>query len=234
MKSDLQPDLQISRRSATLRVAVEDTLRRAIATGVFLPGQRLIERELCELTGVGRTSIREALRQLEAEGLITTYPHRGPVVTVVTYKEAIQLYEIRAVLESFAGQEFAHRGSPQAIERLGAAADAFATAADRGDKVALVAAKSSFYDCLMEGSGNVFVRQMLTGLHNRITQLRVTSMTQPGRLEHSVREIRDIVSAIKDRNAQRAAMACKYHVEMASRVALEYLRQNVENESAEG
>ncbi len=71
-------DLNVSREAVTLRMRVEDKLRSAIASGIFKPGQRLIERELCELTGVGRTSIREAVRQLEAEGLITSVPHRGP------------------------------------------------------------------------------------------------------------------------------------------------------------
>src|ERR1700691_6465653 len=111
-------ELQIVRKSATLRLLVEDKLRSAIAMGRFKPGQRLIERELCELTGVGRTSIREALRQLEAEGLITTYPHRGPVVSAITYEEAEQLYQVRALLESFSGQQCAERGSPEDIARL--------------------------------------------------------------------------------------------------------------------
>ena len=85
-------NLQISKQPATLRLIVEGRLRSAISAGDFKPGQRLIERELCELTGVGRTSIREALRQLEAEGLITNIPHRGPSVSTISAEEAQQLY----------------------------------------------------------------------------------------------------------------------------------------------
>lgn len=218
-------DLHIPKQSATLRMAVEEKIRQAIASGVFKPGQRLVERQLCELIGVGRTSIREALRQLEAEGLITTYPHRGPVVSVITYEEAEQLYKVRALLESFSGQEFAERGAPADIARIEAAAAAFEAAAKGDDKAELIQAKTRFYDCLMEGSNNMFVRQMLTQLHNRVTLLRITSMTQPGRLEHSVQEIKDIVAAIRERNGPRAAAACKYHIDMASRTALEYLRK---------
>ena len=73
-----QKTFQIPRQAATLRTMVEDRLRTAILTGHFETGQRLVERELCELFGVGRTSVREALRQLEAEGLVTTVPHKGP------------------------------------------------------------------------------------------------------------------------------------------------------------
>jgi DNA-binding GntR family transcriptional regulator len=219
-----QINLQIPKQSATLRMAVEEKIRQAIASGVFQPGQRLVEKKLCELIGVGRTSIREALRQLEAEGLITTYPHRGPVVSSITYEEAEQLYQVRGLLESFSGQQFAEKGSQADIATLEAAVVAFESAAKQNDRAALIKAKTNFYDCLMEGGGNMFVRQMLTALHNRITLLRVTSMTQPGRLRHSVQEIKEITAAIKERNGQRAAAACKHHIEMAAKIALAHLR----------
>jgi DNA-binding GntR family transcriptional regulator len=219
-------DFQIARQNASLRIQVEDKLRQAISSGRFKPGQRLVERELCELIGVGRTSIREALRQLEAEGLITSYPHRGPVVSTISYDEAAQLYSVRGLLESFAGQEFAENGSAEDIAKLNQAVEDFAAAADSNSGSRLIAAKSAFYDCLMNGSGNVFVKQMLTSLHNRVTLLRMTSMTQPGRLKHSVAEIREIAAAINDRNGPKAAAACKHHIDMAAKVALEYLRKN--------
>jgi len=216
---------QVERHSASLRIQVEDRLRQAIADGRFKPGDRLIERELCALIGVGRTSVREALRQLEAEGLVTSYPHRGPVVTVISYEEAEQLYSVRAILESFAGQLFAERGSADEILALDLAVKEFEAAAGDGAGGRLAAAKDAFYDCLMQGGGNVFARQMLTTLHNRINLLRMTSMTQPGRLKHSVSEINEIAAAIRDRDGPRAAAACKFHIEMAARVALDYLRQ---------
>ncbi|PDT50123.1 GntR family transcriptional regulator [Sinorhizobium fredii] len=222
-------DLQIAKQSATLRAKVEETLRQAIAAGRFKPGQRLVERELCEKLGVGRTSVREALRQLEAEGLITSYPHKGPVVSTITYEEAVQLYTVRALLESFAGQQFAENGSAEDIATLQAAVVDFEAAAESGVGSRLIEAKNAFYDCLMDGSKNVFVRQMLTSLHNRINLLRMTSMIQPGRLRHSVAEIKEIAEAIKNRNGPVAAAACKHHIDMAAKVALEYLRKNTSN-----
>lgn len=218
-------DLQVARQNASLRVQVEDKLRHAISSGRFKPGQRLVERELCELVGVGRTSIREALRQLEAEGLITSFPHRGPVVSSISYEEAAQLYSVRALLESFAGQQFAENGTADDITTLETAVAEFAEAAESGSGSRLITAKTAFYDCLMNGSKNNFVKQMLTSLHNRVTLLRMTSMTQPGRLQHSVAEIREIAAAIKDRNGAKAAAACKHHIDMAAKVALEHLRK---------
>jgi DNA-binding GntR family transcriptional regulator len=223
-------DLQIPKRSATLRAMVEDKLRQAISAGRFRPGQRLIERELCEMIGVGRTSVREALRQLEAEGLITSHPHRGPSVSVISLEEARQLYTVRALLESYSGQEFALKGSADDIERLDANVRTFVAAAERFERDPnaqsrrdLIDAKTTFYSCLMEGGRNVFVQQMLKLLHNRVTLLRITSMTQPGRLQHSVDEIREILAAIKARDGQRAATACRVHIERAAETAIAYL-----------
>jgi len=218
--------LQVERQNASLRFQVEEKLRQAIADGRFRPGDRLIERELCTLIGVGRTSIREALRQLEAEGLVTSYPHRGPVVTSITYDEADQLYKVRAILEGFAGQLFAERGSDAEIRGLVEAVRDFEDAVDTGNSAKLTVAKNAFYDCLMTGSGNIFARQMLTGLHNRINLLRMTSMNQPGRLRHSLSEIKEIAAAIAHRDGVRAHAACKLHIEKAAAVALEYLRQH--------
>ncbi|PDT01667.1 AsnC family transcriptional regulator [Rhizobium chutanense] len=220
-------DLQVTRQNASLRILVEDKLRQAISSGHFKPGQRLVERELCEVTGVGRTSIREALRQLEAEGLITSYPHRGPVVSTISYEEAAQLYKVRALLESFAGQEFAENGSEEDIHALLETVDEFEAAAASGSGTRIIQAKTAFYDCLMAGSKNLFVKQMLTSLHNRVTLLRMTSMTQPGRLPHSVAEIKEIAAAIAQRDGQRAAELCKQHIKVAAKVALDHLSKNL-------
>lgn len=221
-------DLRIEPKAATLRHLVEDKLRQAIASGVFKPGQRLIERELCEMTGVGRTSIREALRQLEADGLITTIPHRGPSVSVITEEDALQLYEIRAVLESFAGQAFAERASEENIRRLSEAVERIQSAADTGNRADLIGAKTDFYEVLLAGCGNIYVEKTLRGLHDRITLLRVASMTQPGRLQHSIREIRDIHQAIVARDGQAAAAACRHHIDQAAAAVMEFLRSETQ------
>lgn len=213
-------DLQIPRRSATLRTLVEDNLRKAIATGTFKPGERMIERDLCERMGVGRTSVREALRQLEAEGLVISYPHKGPVVASFSAEEVRQLYVIRAEMEGFCGREFARNGSREDIAKLIRAVDAFANAAQGDDQEALIESKTHFYAILAQGAGNIYVTQFLTSLHNRITLLRVASMRQPGRLPESLREIRLISEAIAAGEPERAEAACKRHIENAARIAI--------------
>src|SRR5512138_3023456 len=114
----MDDDMQIARESATLRLQVEEKLRKAIATGRFRSGERLVERELCALLGVSRPSVREALRQLEAEGLIVTIPHRGPAVATIDVHEARELYEVRALLEGFAGRKAAMVATPAQLAAL--------------------------------------------------------------------------------------------------------------------
>lgn len=218
--------LQIERKASTLRTMVQDRLRAAICSGRFKPGQRLVERELCELIDVSRTSVREALRQLEAEGLVTSVPHRGPMVSTISVEEARQLYAVRALLEGFAGECFAEHGSDADIEALRATVERLEDVVARGgDRGELVEVKTAFYAVLMQGGGNLFVRQMLGMMHNRITLLRFTSMTQEGRLARSLQEIKAIYNAIAARDGAAARHACVSHIQAATDVAIAVLAQ---------
>ena len=112
--------------------AVEN-LRQAIIKGHLAPGARLIERELCEMLGVSRTLVREALRQLEAEGWIENVPYRGPIVATTSADEARQLYEIRAALEGFAAKRCAERATADDLDDLSALVDDLASAEATSD-----------------------------------------------------------------------------------------------------
>lgn len=213
-------DLHIPAESATLRHLVDAKIREAIALGVFKPGERLIERDLCARLGVGRTSIREALRQLEADGLVTSVPHRGPVVSTITVDEARQLYDVRALLESHAGRAFAASGSDELRDALTRAVKLFLEAAAVADRRLVITAKAAFYEALMAGAGNVFLEKMHRSLTGRITLLRITSMMQEGRLPSSVAEIKEIHRTILARDPEAAAEACRYHVEQAAQAAI--------------
>lgn len=225
-------DLQIPPRPTTLRTQVEERIRSAISHGEFEPGQRLVERELCELIGVGRTSIREALRQLEAEGLVTVFPHRGPMVSELSPEEARHLYSVRALLEGYAGRMFATRRTTRDLDRLDSTYSELEAAARTQDQRALVGAKSAFYAVLLEGSGNPFLRQMLTVIHNRVNLLRATSMLQPNRVEKSLEEIRRICVAIHAGDEVEAEAACIAHIEAAAATLHNVLQEHGSDEGA--
>ncbi len=188
---------------------------------LFAPGERLIERELCELTGVSRTSIREALRQLETEGLVVLIPNRGPVVAPeMSLDEAADLYDVRAVVEVLVCRRFATRASDEEMAALVAAADALADAAEEGDIATMMKRKDAMYGVLLGGARNTVARSVLASLHQRIAYLRTTSLSRPGRAGEAAHEVRALVEAIAARDAPRAAALCEAHVHNAAETAL--------------
>jgi DNA-binding GntR family transcriptional regulator len=220
-----QPTLRID-DVPTVRSMVAQKLRNAIMSGTFKPGQRLVERELCEMTGVSRPSIREALRLLEADGLVTTIPHRGPVVSTISLEEAKQLYAARAVLEGFAGRECARLHDPAIARRIGDALAKLKAASAASDLVATLEAKTEFYAAIITGCGNTFVERMLRPLHDRITLLRITSMSQPKRINKSLREVTAIWRAIQSGDQDLAERCCVDHVKAAAVAALSMIEQS--------
>lgn len=206
-----------------LRRKIEARLRTAILEGRFVPGARLIERELIEMLGVSRPSLREALRQLEAEQLIHMRPSGGPVVARVDAAEVRQIYEVRCSLEGLAARRCAVHATDAQIKAVRAAFNEFKKVAKGGTNLELVSAKSHFYRVLLEGSGNPLVERMLTQLHNRINLLRGTSMSRKGRIKETIAEVEKIVAAIERRDGPGADAATTEHLESAARAALQIL-----------
>jgi DNA-binding GntR family transcriptional regulator len=213
--------LKVERTPAPIRAQVLDNLRQAILDRRFLPGQRLIERELVELTGVSRTSIREALRELAAEGLVQTIPNKGTVVATIGAEEARQLYQVRTVLEGLAGRLFVENATDAQRRLLHKAMTTIERLAERN--ASILDAKDRFYDVLFVGGGNVALHQTASSLHARVRALRSLSLSRPGRAQESVRELRDIMAAIDANDAARAERACTRHVANAGAVVTEAL-----------
>jgi GntR family transcriptional regulator, trigonelline degradation regulator len=216
--------LRVGRVAAPLREQVLEVLRRAIVEQHLPPGHRLIERELIEQTGVSRTTIREVLRELAAEGLVTTVPQKGAVVAVPSAEEAAELYEVRAALEGLAARRFVERAGPERVDELRAAFRELEEVTEGGDVRAMLRAKDRFYDVLLCGCGNGAVQTILSSLKARVGVLRTASMSQPGRPKHALAEIRAIVEAVEARDAEAAAAACARHVEQAAKAGLPGLK----------
>ncbi|MFD4835883.1 GntR family transcriptional regulator [Achromobacter sp. NPDC058515] len=226
------PTGAIFEKPATLRARVEEYLRASIMEGRIKGGERLREIELCEQLGISRSTLREALRTLEAERLISIEPHRGPTVVRITEKAARDLYALRALLEGFAAHEFARLAGDADIERLRKAVDALHRQSKGGNKSALLAAKRDFYDVLLSGCDNDLVKDMLPGLLSRINLLRATSFARPERLPESMAEIDLIYARIQARDPEGAQAAAQSHIVNAERTALEVLRRQQEETSA--
>jgi DNA-binding GntR family transcriptional regulator len=217
---DKDDDLKIAAVSAPVRLQVVQALRKAILRGRFVPGDRLVEKDLCELTGVSRTSIREAFRQLESEGIIDNIPNRGPVVATLSRAQAKEVYEVRQALEALAAKLFALNATEKQVEELGKATETLASAYRSGDVNEILSAKDVFYGVLYSGCGNAVAPQMLTILNARINLLRRVSLSASGRLEKSLREMRRLMAAIRKRDGDAAWSAASDHVQNAAEAAL--------------
>jgi DNA-binding GntR family transcriptional regulator len=215
----LNPSLLVGPIAAPVRWQTVANLRNAILTGRFAPGARLVEAELCRLLGVSRPSLREALRQLEAERLVVITPFRGPAVARIEWPEAGQIYEVRALLEGHAAYLFATRASKEQIAAMRAALKRFEDAVREDDAEARLRYTDEFYNVMLKGCGNAVIADLLTGVHARINFLRARSMSQQGRSSESARELRRILGAIAAGDADKAREASIEHVRRAAKAA---------------
>jgi DNA-binding GntR family transcriptional regulator len=215
----------IGRVAAPLREQVIEAIRNAIFDFQLRPGQRLIERELIEQFGVSRTTIREALRDLVSEGLVTVVPQKGAIVRAPSAEEAADIYDLRAHLESLAVQRFVARASDEQLVALRATVDEFAEQCrrDPSDTRSLLRAKDAFYDTLVEGAGSEVLKQLLGGLQARVRLLRATSLGAAGRPTSTAAELGAVMDAVERRDGESAAELCVQHVRNASATALRNL-----------
>jgi len=225
--SEIHSSLRIKRQTTTLRQQVLEALRNAILDFQFKPGDRLVERELCAMTGVSRTSVREALRHLESEGLVENVANRGPTVATLTVEDARQIYEVRSALEGLAGALFAVRANEAQRAALVATTRKLEDAFASGDRRRIRQQTSRYYDVLLDGSGNKFVGDMIRGLQARVMFLRSTSMSHPHRAPASLAEMQRITKAIQKRDPKATEAACRAHIEAARDAALAMLEQGL-------
>ncbi len=190
----LDDNFKVNRNPVTLREIVLDKLRSAIMNFQLLPGDRLVERDLCERLGVSRTSVREALRHLESEGLVAFADAKGPSVAIITLADARDLYELRCALESLIVQLFTLRAKAKDMEK---ALEENRKALKDGELQQVLDSVQGFYDVLLEGSGNHVAATQLRQLQARISYLRATSVSQENRRGASNQEMERIVEAIK-------------------------------------
>jgi DNA-binding GntR family transcriptional regulator len=210
-------DLRVE--ATTVQFQTANKLRDAILSGYFKPGQRLVELDLCQVMQVSRTSVREALRRLEAEKLITVIPNRGPSVTEITWQDAKEIYDVRALLEGEAASLLAKRATTEQTLDMAHALEAFVHADEAGDAIGRLHATGRFYDVMLRGCGNNVIREMLQGLVARINFLRSRSMSRPGRAKYSAKEMRRILEAIQRKDASAARAAAVDHVRAACAAA---------------
>lgn len=218
-------DFKVSKAETSLRYQVIMSIRHAIVSGVFSPGQRLPEKTLCEMTGVSRTLVREALRQLESERLIQVIPHRGPFVAEISPEEARSIYQLRAELEGLASELFAGNAGDAERAALREAFEGIRKAYASPEATVKVDAKNRFYECLFDGAGNEPLAEMLRMVNTRVSLLRAKSLQAPGRTDDSLAELQSLMEALDARDPDRARAVSRDHVVKAGEKAISVLEK---------
>ena len=190
-------------------------LRNAIITGEIRSGTRLIEAELCEALNVSRGSVREAIRQLEAERLITVEPRNGPVVTSLSTKQIADIYDIRMMLEAHVAECFTKVATEEQIEPLREIYEKLRQAIRAHDRTNVLVLIQDFNSYMAEVVDNEAIRDTLGLLNARIASVRATVVEAPGRIDAFKDELDDIFNAIVARKPKLAMKATETYVRAA-------------------
>ena len=194
-----------------------DALMNALRTGIYRPGDRVREVEVAERLGLSRTPVREALRRLEADGIVVHRPRSGAVIRRLGHGEVVELYEMRVVLERTAAELAAKHGTGAEFDTLDALND---TIAATDDPTRAAAINGDFHRTLYRAGRNRFLLEAARALNNALLLLGPTTYTDPDRIAEVARQHRDIVDALRQGDVEAAGAAAEAHLETSLRVRL--------------
>jgi DNA-binding GntR family transcriptional regulator len=194
-------------------------LREAMLLGLLLPGQRLVEADLTRRLGISRSSLREALRRLEAERLVELVPYRGAFVAKLDPAEITEIGEVWSLLTGEAVYRFANRATDASLAELKASAAAVAVAAKTADRLRLIEATNAFFGIVLRGAGNETLATIIRNMVLRINFLRAQALADPARRRRHLAELREVVERLNAGDAVGARQAVRVHIDYACRGA---------------
>lgn len=197
-----------------------------VRQGRLSPGDRLTETDLAAWLGTSRTPVREAIRLLESDGLVTHTPRVGAVIRQLDYAEITELYEMRGVLEGTAARFAARAAYPSEIDEM-AAINAEMAAALR-DVDCLYEANKQFHDILRNAARNRFLLRAVEAVQKTLLILGPSTMEQGGRAEAAVAEHAALIDALRACDGDAAEAAMRTHIEAAHKARQRQLRQGRE------
>ena len=210
----------------TMKEIAYDTIREAILSGRYPPGQRLIADEVAKELGVSRMPVREALHQLEATGLVSVTPHRGAVVNELSEVEVVEIYHIRAVLDGLAARLATPLLTQADHARINALLDEMASAAQVKDLDRLLRVNRDFHMVIWQAAHAPRLQELLENLYDASQRLRNLSLILPGRLEKLTQDHRLIAEALAAGDASAAERYANEHHEGTARRILNSIEKN--------
>jgi len=215
-------------RHQTLREKILETIRDAILKGSLKPGERVSEPELAERFGISRTPIREAFRQLESEGYLLVVPRKGAVVASLSERDIEEFYAIKIILEGFAAKMAAEKLTAKDIERLETINQRLAQLAKDGDVKTFFRVHNEFHEVFIKAAGNEKLYDMINQLVMKFKRLRLASLSQPGRMEISVEEHRNMIRAFREHDGDRADSLVRHAATIGADVLIQSMVQSDE------
>lgn len=202
--------------------AAYNTLVAAIRAGDFLPGDRLRETDVAQRLALSRTPVREALRKLEAEGIVEHSPRIGAVIRRLSHGELVELYEMRMVLERTAAEMAAKHAAAAEIDLLADLNEEISTAQGNPQKAA--SANQDFHQAIYLAARNRFLMEAARSLNNALMLMGPTTLANPARMECVAKEHAAIIDALGARDPERAGEAAVAHLQTSLRHRLSVLR----------
>lgn len=194
---------------------VAERLRQRIFSHELEPGAWIDERALAEQYGISRTPLREALKVLAAEGLVTLKPRRGCYVNEISDRDLDEVFAVLALLEGQCTADCAERATPAQLAQLQQIHEALETAAREQDIEAYFAANQAFHRLVQEVADNHWLRQVIRDLRKVVKLSRHDSLCSDGRLQQSLEEHRHILAALLARDPTAAAAHMRTHISSA-------------------
>ena len=189
-----------------------EVLRNDILNGVLKPGDRLMEIHYAEKLGISRTPLREAMRMLELEGLVTVLPRRGAHVSLISRKDINELLDIRSALDMLAVELFIKKAKDAEIERLTQISEAFDKAAEENNLQAQISSDVEFHEYIYKKSDNERLFNLYAGFKDRLYRYRVLYLKSTFHSDKISAEHDKIMEAIRSRNIDEAREISKIHI----------------------
>ncbi|WP_406151577.1 GntR family transcriptional regulator [Streptomyces sp. NBC_01012] len=201
-------------QQTSMQAKVAEELRQMIISGELPPGSSLSEMALSQNFGVSRTPIREALKQLQIEGLVEVRPRVGTFVAVPSRREITELFQMKELFEGAAARLLALRGNVPEVEQLDAAMRAADEAVRKGDPERYEELVHEFHDLIVVGADNSKLQAHYRTLMNQLAYARLvrTSLAQPGRLSESDHEHHHVLDLIRAKDGDGAERVMREHV----------------------
>ena len=196
-----------------LRDVVFNTLRQAIITGEFAPGERLMEIALANRLGVSRTPVREAIRKLELEGLVVMIPRKGAEVAKITEKDLRDVLEVRSSLEELAAELAAERMNDEVKEKLEKALKEFEEAIESDDNAAIADSDVDFHDVIFVATGNARLIQIINNLREQMYRYRLEYVKDTEYHTVLLNEHRELAKAMVEGRKEDARKIMKRHID---------------------